>query len=265
MKTQKKSSNLPYVIILIVLAAIVFAVLWGTGIIGGGSSTGNKSVANTNSPNGANTARPGLPTTAPAGAPIGVNMLGSPTAAVTIEEFADFQCGACAQAHPVLKEIQAVYGSRIKFVFRHYPLQMHDKAFDAAVAVEAAGMQGSGKFWQMQDQLFRNQQAWATDTNYRETWTGYAQSIGLDIEKFKADTAGLPAKSRVEQDLQRARGLGVGSTPTVYVNGQSIPFPQLNVQTLRQVIDAEFQRAPSPNQAGKPEGVPANPATSTNK
>src|SRR6188474_2072667 len=76
-------------------------------------------------------------------APIGANppnMLGSPTAAVTVEEFADFQCPTCGSTHPVMKEIQSTYGSKIRFIFREFPLPMHDKGYDAAVAAEAAGL-----------------------------------------------------------------------------------------------------------------------------
>ena len=177
---------------------------------------------------------------APAGA-TPPNMLGSPTAAITVEEFADFQCPSCAATHPALKEIQQIYGSRIKFIFRNFPLQMHDKAYDAALASEAAGMQGSDKFWAMHNLLYTNQKAWSVDPNYKNTFAGYAQQIGLDVPKFQTDMAGLATKSRVDADLARGRGLAVSSTPTVLVNGQSIPYPEMNVQGMRQFIDAQFQ------------------------
>src|SRR5262249_40441670 len=68
------------------------------------------------------------------------NFLGSKDASVTVEEFADFQCPSCGATFPVMHEIQGIYGPRIKFIFRNFPLPMHDKAYDAAVAAEAAGM-----------------------------------------------------------------------------------------------------------------------------
>ena len=181
-------------------------------------------------------------------------MLGSPTASVTLEEFADFQCGACASVHPVVKEIQSTYGSRIRVVFRNYPLPMHDKGYDAAVVAEAAGLQG--KFWAMQDQLFSNQQNWATAPNYKELWAGYAEKIGLDIQKFQSDVAGIAAKSRVDQDIVRAKAMGVSSTPTVYLNGQSIPYTDVNVQALRRIIDAELQRTAGQQQSAAPGAAP---------
>jgi len=63
---------------------------------------------------------------------------------------------------------------------------MHDKAYDAAVAADAAGLQG--KFWDMQNILFNNQTAWTTDANYKQTWKGYADKIGLDVAKWENDS-----------------------------------------------------------------------------
>jgi protein-disulfide isomerase len=185
------------------------------------------------------------------------NMLGSPTATVLVEEFADFQCGACAAVHPRVKELTSVYGSRIKFVFRNFPLAIasHDKAYDAAVAVEAAGLQN--RFWDMQNMLFTNQQVWTGNPDYRRLWEEYASRIGLDVEKFKADMAGLSAKGRVNADMERGRALGVSSTPTIYINGQSVPFEQMTVDFMRQIIDAELAKA-SPAQQNQTTSGAAN-------
>ena len=244
----KKSSGIPVVIIILVLVGVVVGAWFiyqssrGQGAKPAGSPTPGASPAkpaatvNPNAPQGA---------TPP-------NMLGSPTASVTVEEFADFQCSACASAHPVVKEVQQIYGSKIKFVFRNYPLPMHDKSYEAASLAEAAGLQG--KFWQMQDQLFTNQQTWSTAPNYKEIWNGYAEKIGLDLQKLQADAAGV-AKSRVDTDISRAKALGVGSTPTIYINGQSIPYTEVNVPGLRRVIDAELQKT-----AGQQQQSSAPPA-----
>ena len=185
------------------------------------------------------------------------NMLGSPTATVTVEEFADFQCPTCAKMHPLSKELIATYGPRIKFVFRNFPLNIpqHDKAYDAAVAAEAAREQG--KFWDMQNQLFSNQQTWTTSTDFRKVLEEYAQKIGLDVEKFKSDMAGMSAKTRVDADLARGRGVGVSSTPTFYVNGRIIAFEQMNSEAMRAIIDAELQKAQTGSQTA-PAGNTAN-------
>ncbi|HVF29761.1 MAG TPA: thioredoxin domain-containing protein [Pyrinomonadaceae bacterium] len=250
MKDVKKSnSGIPLIIILLVFGGVIFGGWWLY-------SSSRSPKANTNQNTTAtNTPRPLDMSKAPVGA-TPPNLLGSPTAVVTVEEFADFQCGACAGVHPVLKEIQSTYGSRIRFVFRNFPLQIHDKAYDAAVAAEAAGIQG--KFWMMQDQLFANQNAWASPSaNAKALWTEYAQKIGLDVDKWQTDMIGIAAKNRVDQDMARGRALNVASTPTLFVGSQSIPYQEINVQSLRRIIDAELAK----NAGGQtaPAGNP-NPA-----
>ena len=238
MKDPKKnnSSGIPLAIIVLVLVGVVVGGWWLYS-----SSTSPTADNDNTSRNNSNTVRNTIPTNAPAGA-TPPNMLGSPTASVTVEEFADFQCGSCAAVHPVLKEIQSTYGSRIKFIFRNFPLQMHDKAYDAAVAVEAAGIQG--KFWAMQDQLFMNQQTWASPSaNHKQLWSEYAQKIGLDVDRWQNDIIGMAAKNRVDQDMARGRALNVSSTPSIYINNQPVPYPEMNVMGLRRIIDAELQKS----------------------
>lgn len=253
---KKNSTAVPVIIIGLVLVAVV----------GGGwyLYSQSKTAANIN----ANANRPGSTpaksSTVNPNAPLGANppnMLGSPTAVVTVEEFADFQCGSCAATHPVLKEIQSTYGSKIRLVFRQYPLPIHDKGYDAAVAAEAAGLQG--KFWAMQDQLFLNQQLWASPSaNAKELWAGYAQKIGLDVQQWQNDIAGLSAKSRVDQDMQRGKALGVSSTPSLFINGEPVPFPEMNVAGLRRLIDAELQKTGSAQSSGSSTS-PVKPANTT--
>ena len=263
MNEQKKSSGIP---LLIIVGVLVLAVVGAYFFYNSSKPKTANSITPVNNSNTAKT--PQTATNAPLGAQP-PNMIGSPTATVTVEEFADFQCGACASVHPTMKELQSIYGSRIRFIFRNYPLMIpaHDKSYDAAVAAEAAGMQDRNKFWAMQDQLFTNQQTWTTNPNYREIWADYAQKIGLDVERFKNDMAGRVAKTRVDQDLARGRGLSVNSTPTVLVNGKGIPLDLIKIDNLRQMIDSEIQNAikvqPSPgaNAANAP-AKPANAAES---
>jgi protein-disulfide isomerase len=243
-KQPEAKSGMPMLIIGgVFIVAIIVAWYW----IGSAKTTPTSNRA-ANSATAGNTAKtPGIPTNAPPGAQP-PNMAGSETAAVTIEEFADYQCGSCASVHPAMNEIKSLYGSRIKFIFRNYPLSIpaHDKSYLAAVTAEAAGMQG--KFWEMQNALFTNQQNWTTDPNYRELWKGYAKKIGLNVEKLDEDVAGIAAKSRVDADLERGRILGISSTPTVYVNGVSIPFGDMKTSTLKTLIDSEIQKASSTGQ-----------------
>jgi protein-disulfide isomerase len=233
---EKKSSGLPLVIILGVLILALVGAYWlynsSANNGRGGPKNPTQTPSTTANPNASQGATP-------------PNMLGSPTASVTLEEFADFQCPSCGDKHPVMKQIQSLYGSRIKFIFRHFPLQMHDKAYDAAVAAEAAGMQG--KFWDMHNQLYTNQKTWSNDPNYKQLFISYAEKIGLDVEKFKNDMAGIATKMRVDADLQRGRGMNINQTPTLFINNKSVPYPEMTVDTLKQLIDAEMQATAAAN------------------
>jgi len=197
------------------------------------------------------------PMSIPANAPSGANppeQMGSPNAAVTLEEFADFQCGACAGAHPTMNEIKSIYGSRIHFIYRNFPLQIpaHDKSYEAALAASAAGMQN--KFWDMQNMLFSNQKAWTSDPTYKQIWKGYAQKIGLDVPKWEADMNGFGAKNRVEADIARGKAINISSTPTLFINGVSVSFSDMRVEALKPLIDAELQKSTGQNPAGAPAG-----------
>jgi Na+:H+ antiporter, NhaA family len=239
----KKKSGVPLIIIGAVLVAVVIGAIYFTRS-GNKATAGNTARTNSPAPN-----KPSM--TIPPNAPAGANppnYAGAPNAQVVVEEFADYQCSSCAVAHPVLNEIKAMYGSRIKFVFRNYPLtQIHDKAYDAAVIAEAAGLQG--KFWDMQNQLFINQKTWMASQNYKQLWNEYAQKIGLDMTKLANDVAGLAAKSRVDADLARAKAIGITGTPTIFVNGQATAA-LVKTETLKAAIDAEFAKlgAPQANQ-----------------
>lgn len=257
MNNANSNSKAPLIIIGVVLVAVIAGVWWLM----------NRNTSQTRSSGTANRASTGNASGAKTPATTNVlgaqppNFLGSQNASVTVEEFADFQCGACASVHPRMKELISTYGSRIKFVFRHFPLAIpaHDKAYDAAVAAEAAGLQG--RFWEMQNLLFTNQQTWTSNPDYRKVWEGYASQLGLDVERFKNDMAGLAAKSRVDADMQRGRSLNLSSTPSIFINGMAIPFEQMTPDAMRQIIDAELQKAQSSNQEqSNSGGAPAQPS-----
>lgn len=235
---NKSNSSLPIVIIGLVLVAVIAG---GWYFYQNSKPATVKPTANNSVKKKDDTSALQAYQNAPPGAQP-ANMLGSPTAAVTVEEFADFQCPTCAAVHLKMKEINSIYGSRIKFIYRSFPLtQIHKNSYDAAVAAESAGMQG--KYWDMQNQLFTNQTTWANSAEARKIFSEYAQKIGLDVNKFETDMLGLASKSRVDLDIARGRSLGITGTPTIFINGKPLPFEQFDVAPMRQVIDAELQRA----------------------
>jgi protein-disulfide isomerase len=136
-------------------------------------------------------------------------------AKVTVVEFSDFQCPFCSRAVPAVKELEQAFGKDVRVVWKHLPLSFHPNAMPAALAAEAAREQG--KFWEMHDKLFANQQA-LSEAAYDQ----YAAELRLDLPSFKAARQAPETKKRVEADLAVATAAGVTGTPTFVVNGEVV-------------------------------------------
>ena len=155
-------------------------------------------------------------------------------------EYSDLQCPACKNAHNILKTIEASGSAdfeitkKVTFVFRHFLLsQIHDKANMAAYAAEAAGKQG--KFWEMTDLLFDDQQTWEKSGNPQQDYfLNYAKELKLDVDQFKKDSDSTEVKNRVAEDLKDANQIGINSTPTFFLNGQKIEVNSFD--ELKQVL-----------------------------
>jgi protein-disulfide isomerase len=171
-----------------------------------------------------------------------MHIRGNPDAPVTLEEFGDFQCPPCGSFAAFSEQIMKEYDSRLRIVFRHFPLSAHENARAASLAAEAAGLQGH--FWEMYDVLYREQAAWSKAPNARELFESYAGTIGLNVDQFKKDMDGDQAKARVDSDQARGQSLGINVTPTIYINGQPVDPKDKNPQGVRAAIDAAL--------AGKP-------------
>jgi protein-disulfide isomerase len=134
------------------------------------------------------------------------------------------------------------FGPRLRVIFREYPLvPTHPHALVAARSAEAAGLQG--KFWEMHDLIFENQRTWHEQFDARPTFEGYAQKLGLDLERFKRDVNSQVVEQRIFQDGKRAHALGVKGTPTVFLNGREVPFESLAPEKLRVLINVELINA----------------------
>ena len=140
---------------------------------------------------------------------------GPADANVTIVEYSDFQCPACGMAEPIIKQVLAAYPTQVKFVYKDYPLPFHTYAQKAAEAAECAGLQG--KYWEMHDVLFDNQNALSADD-----LKGYAVELGLDTVKFNACLDTDAMKADVEADMAEAKAKGITATPSFFINGRKI-------------------------------------------
>jgi protein-disulfide isomerase len=245
-KSEKKSS-LPVAIIGVVLLAA----------IGGGAwlySQGSKPQPKPAGTNANKTTTPTVNYNAVSGAEPAWSK-GANNAPVVLEEFADLACPQCARVTPILHEVRSSYGDKVKLIFRQFPLEIpaHKNAYDAARAAEAAGMQG--KFWEMENILFKNQTLWQPAADPRPLFEDYAKQIGLNVEQLKTDMVGMPATMRVDADKKRGKALNVASTPSVYLNGKLLEIKDTEPETLKKLIDAEL---------AKTSGATTAPAANTN-
>lgn len=141
------------------------------------------------------------------------HIYGNEYAPIELVEYGDYQCSYCGRAHPVIKSIQQELGTALKFVFRNFPLsKVHPHALAAAIAAEAAALQG--KFWEMHDVIFENQEKLAT-----ENWTFFADASGVNLWRFKNDIQKIELLNKVENDFDSGLRSGVNSTPSFYING----------------------------------------------
>ncbi|MBI2621025.1 MAG: DsbA family protein [Candidatus Levybacteria bacterium] len=165
-------------------------------------------------------------------------VVGDPKAQISITEYSDFQCPACASYNPILNQVLEEYKGKVKLVYRHFPLRgIHKNAVIAGQAGVAA--EKLGKFSEMKDLLFENQADWEGLDDPRETFEGYASSIGLNVDEFKKIMNSDEAKNAVEAGEREAIGLGLNSTPSFFIGNRRIQ-PR-NLEEFKQLIDEELQ------------------------
>ena len=164
---------------------------------------------------------------------------GEKSAKVVVLEYGDFQCPACGAYETIVKQLQTEYAGKILFVFRNFPLyQIHPNAEISAQAAEAAGLQG--KYWEMHDLLYKNQAQWSNAARsdiVAKHFDGYAQSIGIDIDKFHTDINSDVVKNKIKKDAQSGNDAKINHTPTFFINMTQIPNPNSYAE-FKLVIDA---------------------------
>ncbi|MBV8855385.1 MAG: DsbA family protein [Acidobacteria bacterium] len=160
---------------------------------------------------------------------------GNQAAAVTVVEFTDYQCPSCAQAQPAVESLMREYGDRVRLVVRDFPLvERHKDAFKAAQAAEAARAQG--KYWEYTALLMQHQSA--LDAAHLKE---YAAGLGLDRQKFDAALDSGQYAEQVQRDMQEGDEIGVGGTPTFFVNGRRLA--ENSYDALKAATEAALQEA----------------------
>jgi len=168
-----------------------------------------------------------------------VHILGPVDAAVTLEEFGDFQCPPCGKLSEPINKLQKQYNLRV--IYREFPLAIHAHAKEAAYAAEAAARQG--RFWQMHDLLYREQPVWSKSMDTRALFNAYAGMLQLDLDRFKKDMDSSEVQQQVELDLRRGAGIGVKTTPTIFINNEAVPGTKSNPDELPALVETALKKA----------------------
>jgi protein-disulfide isomerase len=138
---------------------------------------------------------------------------GPRVAPLTLVEYGDYECPYCGAAYPIVKEIERILGDELSSVFRNFPLsEAHPHAFQAAEAAESAAAQG--RFWEMHDRLYENQQR--LDTQHL---VSHAEALGLDVTRVETELEEHTFEPRVRNDFLGGVRSGVNGTPTFFING----------------------------------------------
>ncbi|OGG85752.1 hypothetical protein A2392_03105 [Candidatus Kaiserbacteria bacterium RIFOXYB1_FULL_46_14] len=174
------------------------------------------------------------------GVVVTAHIKGNVAAKVELIEYSDFQCPACSQFAPYVKELMDEYAAEIRFEYRHFPLiTIHPQAIPAARAAEAASQQG--KFWEMHDKLFENQNTWSKSSNPNALFVQYAEELGLNITLFKTHLDSSLIADAIDKSFEDARTRGFAGTPTFLLNGEQMEFTTF--EEFRGAIDAAVEAA----------------------
>jgi protein-disulfide isomerase len=138
---------------------------------------------------------------------------GDANAVVTLVEYGDYQCPYCGNAYPIVKKMQAKFGKKLRFAFRNFPLaEMHPFAMGAAEVAEAAALQG--KFWEMHDRLYENQEALDP-----QSLLEHIRALHLDAAKIQDAINGGAVVDKIKSDFNSGVHSGVNGTPSFFING----------------------------------------------
>lgn len=161
--------------------------------------------------------------------------VGKAAAPVTLIEYSDFQCPACASYHPLVKQlIKELSTSTLRFVARNFPLPMHENADEAARAAEAAGKQN--KYWEMHDLLFDRQSFWESEAKPDQKFLGYAELLGLNTTTFMTDYNSDAVKSRIQREVSAGEAAGVDRTPLFFLNGERLEDLPTSYEAFKKLI-----------------------------
>jgi len=167
---------------------------------------------------------------------------GSASASATLVEFGDFQCPACKSYEPFVRRATADFDGRLKLIFKHFPLtSIHPNAMLAARVSIAADKQG--KFWEMHDWLYDEQDAWAglpaaaAQTKMEEA----AKEFGLNVDQFREDINNPETDDQILEHQDEGIAIGVASTPTFFINNKKLESNPQDYEDFKKLIEQEIK------------------------
>ena len=180
---------------------------------------------------------------------------GNPNAKVSLIEYGDFECPACAEYFPVVEQMVQNYSSTVRFVFRNFPLySIHPDAGIGAQAAEAAGLEGGpAAYWKMNGLLYTKNTEWSTTDPAQvvsKYLDGYAQSIGLDANTFNSDINATSVAQKIQADVEGGTAAQIDHTPTFFVNLKQIPNPT-SPSDFTSVLNAAVASSTASSTAGQ--------------
>jgi len=190
--------------------------------------------------------RPPPPPPPPAASKVGFRpddpARGARNATVTVVLFSDFQCPFCSRVEPSLAQLAKEYPKDVRIVWKHQPLPFHQQAMPAAAAAEAAREQG--KFWEMHELMFQNQQALGPPQY--EQW---AKQLGLDARKFQAAASSEKTRARIQEDSALGTRVGASGTPTSFVNCRQL-VGAVPYENFKKMVEEELAKAAELQKSG---------------
>lgn len=162
---------------------------------------------------------------------------GDANAPLTIVEFVDFQCPACAYLYPITQKVLDEYKGKARLVVRYWPLDQHKNAKAALFAAEAAGE--LGQYWEMYDKLMTNQKQWSESDNPWDIFVGFAKDLDLDTFPTNLQTATEKYTAKAERDIKDAMTLKVMGVPHFFINGVSYGYLK-SYEDFKQNLEKEL-------------------------
>lgn len=175
------------------------------------------------------------------GAAVSQHITGKTDSKVTLTEYGDFQCPACKSYFPIVTQLKEEYKDKVRFQFSNFPLvQIHQNAYVGSRAAEAAGKQG--KFFEMHDLLYQNQDTWSRSTNPNNSFEEYAKQLGLNVEQFKTDLNSTAVADTINADIKAGQALGANSTPTFVLNGKKLDINPSSLDDFKKLLDESLKQ-----------------------